>query len=128
MDTNIQRILLICSRRSGRERIAQPLGYTGFDCSRIHGAQEAVKELANAQYSAVIVHQDALGNGLADFCRQARSADHRLVIIASVSDHSESLELELFGCGVDDIVTDTHTPQALAKRIAVRLANRQRMN
>jgi len=27
----------------------------------------------------------------------------------------------LFGSGVDDVITDRHTPQAVAKRLAVRL-------
>ena len=76
----------------------------------------------------MIVHHSAAPDALADFCREVRSADERLVIIPSVAGGDEGLELELFDSGVDDVVTDRHTPQAVAKRLAVRVAGRQRVN
>ena len=69
----------------------------------------------------MIIHHSAAADALAAFCREVRSADARLVIIPYVAGCDEKLELELFDSGVDDVITDRHTPQAVAKRLAVRI-------
>ena len=91
----------------------------GFHTTHAAGLGEACEALGSGDYSAVIIHHSAAADGLAAFCREARSADRRLVIIPCVTCYAE--ELELFDSGVDDVITDRHTPQAVAKRLAVRL-------
>lgn len=128
MGADRQRILLVYNSRSEYERIAYPLSDTGFECSHAHCAQEAVEELANGQHSAVVVHQGAVGDALADFCQDARSADANLLIIPSLTHHDESVDLELLNRGVDDVVTDQHCPAAVAKRVAIRLVSRRTLD
>ncbi len=128
MGVNGKNILLVYSSRSGCKRIAYRLDDLGFNCSRAHHAKEALKELTSNQYSAVIIHQGAAGNNMTDLCRQVRAASRKLIIFASITDHNEKLELELFASEVDDIVTDRHPPACVAKRIAIRLVSRRKPN
>ena len=123
-----QRILLVGGSQSRCAEIAGALQQAGFDITQTAGLGEACEALGSGDYSAVIIHHSAAADALAAFCREARSADRRLVIIPSLTRCDEKLELELFDSGVDDVVTDRHTPQAVAKRLAVRIAGRQRMN
>jgi len=87
----------------------------------------AVKHLATGLYDAVVVHERAVGEELLRFCRRARLRDPRLVIVSSLARQRDCLEQELFGCGVNDVISDGFSPSAVATRIAVRLADRDRM-
>ncbi len=119
-------VLLVYDSRSGCDLMACRLGDLGFDCSCANHAKDALKELSSDQYSAVIIHQAAAGDGIASFCRQVRATNRRLVMFASLTDHDENLELELFATDVDDVVTDHHPPACVAKRIAIRLVSRRK--
>jgi DNA-binding response OmpR family regulator len=119
-------VLLVYASQSGYDTMACRLGDLGFYCSHAHHAKEALKELTSDQYSAVIIHQGAAGNNMANFCRQVRAISRRLVIFASLTDHNEKLELALFAVDVDDVVTDHHPPACVAKRIAIRLVSRRK--
>ena len=61
------------------------------------------------------------------FCRQARLRDPRLVIVSSLARQRDWLEQELFGCGVNDVVSDEFSASVVATRILVRLAERDKM-
>ena len=128
MDTNGHSVLLVCSSRSASEKITRRLRDIGFGCSYAHCVQQASEELANDQYSAVIVRQDVVRDALGEFCRTARSADPNLLIIPLLNRHDENLDLELLNCGADDVVTDQHCPAAVAKRVAIRLGSRRTLD
>ena len=116
-----QRVLLVNAGQPIFAKVAGAIEQARFDITQTPGLGEAREALGSGDYSAVIIHHSAAPDALAAFCREARSADERLVIIPSLAGCDEKLELELFDIGVDDVITDRHTPQALAKRLAVRL-------
>jgi DNA-binding response OmpR family regulator len=122
------KVLLVDNGESAWPQVTGLLEQVGLQTTQTPCRSEASEALASKEYSAVIIHQNTAPDSLTAFCRTARAGNEQLVIIPAVIACDESLELKLFASGVDDIVTDTHTPQALAKRIAVRIANRQRMN
>ena len=87
----------------------------------------ASKRLATGSYDAIVVHERAVGGRLLGFCRRARLTDPRLVIVSSLARQRDWLEQELFGCGVNDVISDEFSASAVATRIAVRLADRDKM-
>jgi len=119
-----QEVLLVDAREPICVEIAGALQQGGFSATQIAGLDEAGEVLSAGGCSAVIIHHSAAADGLVAFCREARSDDERLVVIPVLTGCDEKLELELFDGGVDDVVTDRHTPQAVAKRLAVRLRRR----
>ena len=121
-----QRVLLVDAGEPICVQIAGALQQAGFDITQTTGLDEAREALESGDYSAVIIHHGAVPDALAAFCRDARSGDEQLVIIPALTGWDERLELELFDIGVDDVITDRHTPQAVAKRLAVRLRRRSR--
>ena len=121
-------ILLVGVAEPGGMQIAESLRDAGFQTTQTPRRNEAQQALASGQYAAVLIRQDAARDTLTAFCRTARAGNDQLVIIPALTGRDERLELELFGIGVDDVVADHHTPQAIAKRLAVHIAGRQRMN
>lgn len=110
--------------------LVHSLSEAGFNYNQalsLEQAAEALDEPAGVAYSAVIVHQAGAGNKLVDFCRNARSAYPDLVIIPMLIRRVEQLEHKLWDCWVDDVVIESDQPTAVAKRLAVRLADRCRM-
>ena len=87
----------------------------------------ASKHLATGSYDAIVVHERAVEGRLLGFCRQARLRDPQLVIVSSLARQRDRLEQELFGCGVNDVISDEFSASAVATRIAVRLADRNKM-
>jgi len=119
-----QRVLLVNAVESVCAEIARAIEQAGFHTTHAPGFGEAREALGSGDYSAVIIRHSAAADGLAAFWREARSADGRLVIIPAVGRFDEKLEGELFEGGVDDVITDRHTPKAAAKRLTVRLRRR----
>ena len=93
----------------------------------VSSIRTASKRLATGSYDAVVVHERAVGGRLLGFCRRVRLRDPRLVIVSSLARQRDWLEQELFGCGVNDVISDEFSPSAVATRIAVRLADRDKM-
>ena len=119
------KVLLVDNGEAVWPQIVKTIQQAGFQTTHSPCGQEANEVLQAGGYSAVIIHQSAAPDALAAFCRDARSGDEQLVIIPMPIGCNERLESELFDIGVDDIVTDRHTPQALATYLAVRIASWQ---
>jgi DNA-binding response OmpR family regulator len=119
-----QQVLLVYRSVEKSEPVSRRLEDIGLVCRNAQDPQQAADELSNGQYSAVVVHQEAAGGGLTEFCRNARSTDPNLLIIPVLTGHDETLDLELLKCGVDDVVTDLHHLDSLAKRVTIRLVSR----
>jgi DNA-binding response OmpR family regulator len=122
--------VLLLDRTSGDHAVwtdALTAGQVQMQVSFVSSIATASRRLASGLYDAVVVHERAVGGRLLAFCRRIRLMDPKIVIVSSLARRRDWLEQELFGCGVDDVVSDQFSPSAVAVRIAVRLADRDRM-
>jgi len=121
-------ILLVHTAEHIRTQIAESLADAGFRAICTHCPDQARQQLAAEPFAAVLIAQAAAPNELAAFCRDARSADAQLAIVPALANADDSLGAELLALGADDVVTDAHAPEAIAKRLAVRIADRKRIS
>ncbi len=102
-------------------------GQIQMQVSFVSSIATASRRLASGKYDVIVVYERAVGGRLLGFCRRIRLMDPKIVIVSSLARRRDWLEQELFGCGVDDVVSDQFSPSAVAVRIAVRLADRDKM-
>jgi len=134
--TDSRRILLVDGRQLECGLIARALRQAGFTSDRAACPRDAADTLKepthlgtgqtpDRRYAGVIIHQNAAGDELLDFCTAVRSADPELVIVISLTRYCAELDCELLDRGADDVITDQHPPAAVARRLAIRLAHRR---
>ena len=104
-------------------RHLEPLGF------KLHKAPTvpAAKKLSrNNRYRLVLMHFDTVGRGIFEFCSFIRSRDAYAILIALMANVRIDVEEELFGYGVNDVVTGEQTSsRVLTKRIRAHLLHKK---
>jgi PleD family two-component response regulator len=118
-------VLVVANQEPPCSQLGDLLAQAGLQITHTPCPHQAAKALQTPTYSAAIIHQNTAPDTLTHFCQTARSANEQLTIIAILTHHDEELETALFASGVDDVVTDHHTPQAITKRLTTRLRHKK---
>ena len=109
-----------CHRQACICRGLSTVGLEMHKASTLLMAKEMVRE---HYYQLFILHCDAIGRPVSDFCRFVRSNNARAIMVTLMRQTNLNLERKLFDCGVNDVVVGEQTcPRVFTRRIKSHLS------